>query len=159
MSSSASSPVPASTSAAAPAAELRRIATERILAHPLHAACGLEVLASADGHSEIGFAVNEFSGNVIGTLHGGVLYAMADVAAFMALLSVIPAGRHGVTADIQVTVLRAARVGERVRVRGKVDRLGRGLANMRAEAFVQRPEGEVLIATAAVNKALIDAPY
>jgi hypothetical protein len=24
---------------------------------------------------------------------------------------------------------------------------------------VQRPEGEVLIATAAVNKALIDAPY
>jgi uncharacterized protein (TIGR00369 family) len=148
--------MPAPTPAAA---DPRRIATERILAHPLHAACGLEVLASAEGRSEIRFAVNEFSGNVIGTLHGGVLYTMADVAAFMALLSVIPPGRHGVTADIQVTVLRAARVGEQVLLRGRVDRLGRGLANMRAEAFVERPEGEVLIATASVNKALIDAPY
>jgi uncharacterized protein (TIGR00369 family) len=142
-----------------PVSDPRRIATERILAHPLHAACGLEVLASDKGQSEVRFAVNDFSGNVIGTLHGGVLYAMADVAAFMALLSVIPAGRHGVTADIQVNVLRAAKVGERVLLRGKVDRLGRGLANMRVEAFVQRPEGEVLIATASVNKALIDAPY
>lgn len=139
--------------------ERRRIATERILAHPLHAACGLEVLASAGGQSEIRFAVNDFSGNVIGTLHGGVLYAMADVAAFMALLSVIPEGRHGVTADIQVNVLRAARLGEQVLLRGKVDRLGRGLANMRAEAFVLSAEGEKLIATASVNKALIDAPY
>ncbi|MDP2227852.1 MAG: PaaI family thioesterase [Moraxellaceae bacterium] len=131
----------------------------RIVTHPLHVACELEVLASAEGRSEIRFAVNAFTGNVIGTLHGGILYAMADVAAFMALLSVIPDGLHGVTADIQVSVLRAAKVGEKVLVRGKVDRIGRTLANMRVEALVDCPEGERLIGTATVVKSLIPAPY
>lgn len=139
----------------------QRIASgmESMHAQPLHKACELQVLSSAEGRSEIRFAVNAFSGNVIGTLHGGVLYAMVDVAAFMALLSVIPEGQHGVTADIQVSVLRAVKVGESVHVRGRVDRVGRNLANMRAEAFVHTEAGERLIATGTVVKALIAAPY
>lgn len=141
------------------AAARRALAAARIVSHPLHVACGLEVLSSADGRSEIRFAVNDFTGNVIGTLHGGILYAMADVAAFMALLSVIPDGLHGVTADIQVSVLRAAKVGEQVLARGRVDRVGRTLANMRVEAFVAGSEGERLIGTATVVKSLIPAPY
>jgi uncharacterized protein (TIGR00369 family) len=140
-------------------AAYRATATERILAHPLHRACGLEVLASADGRSEITFAVNDFTGNIIGTLHGGILYAMMDVAAFMALLPVLPEGLHGVTADIQVSVLRAARAGDVVHVRGRVDRVGRTLANMRTEAFLPTPEGERLIATATVVKSLIPSPF
>ncbi|MDI1300584.1 MAG: PaaI family thioesterase [bacterium] len=141
------------------ASDPRAIATQRILLHPLHAASALAIQKSAEGKSEITFAVNDFTGNVIGTLHGGILYAMVDVAAFMALLSVIPDGLHGVTADIQVSVLRAAKVGDTVSVRGRVDRVGRTLANMRAEAFLLTPEGERLIATGTVVKALIKAPY
>lgn len=141
------------------APDSRAIATRRILDHPLHAASGLALQKSADGLSEITFAVNDFTGNVIGTLHGGILYAMVDVAAFMALLSVIPDGLHGVTADIQVSVLRAAKRGDAVTVRGRVDRVGRTLANMRAEAFVISAEGERLIATGTVVKSLIQAPY
>lgn len=137
----------------------RAIATQRILAHPLHVASALAIQKSAEGNSEITFAVNDFTGNVIGTLHGGILYAMVDVAAFMALLSVIPQGLHGVTADIQVSVLRAAKLGDTVAVRGRVDRVGRNLANMRAEAFLLTPEGERLIATGTVVKSLIPAPY
>lgn len=137
----------------------RAIARERILSHPLHAASGLAIVASGDGASEITFAVNGFTANVIGTLHGGILYAMVDVAAFMALLSVIPDGLHGVTADIQVSVLRAANQGDSVHVRGRVDRVGRTLANMRAEAFVMAEGKERLIATGTVVKSLIPAPY
>jgi hypothetical protein len=37
--------------------------------------------------------------------------------------------------------------------------VGRTLANMRAEAFLLTPEGERLIATGTVVKALIKAPY
>ncbi|MGH8493049.1 MAG: PaaI family thioesterase [Moraxellaceae bacterium] len=130
-----------------------------IMATPLHQACGLELLSSDEGRSEIRFAVNDFSHNVIGTLHGGITYAMIDVASFMALASVMPEGQHGVTVDIQVSVLRAANVGDAVHVRGRVDRVGRTLANMRAEAFVKTPEGERLIATGTVVKALIPAPF
>ncbi len=126
-----------------------------IMAIPLHQACGLELLSSEEGLSEIRFAVNEFSRNVIGTLHGGITYSMIDVAAFMALASVMPEDRHGVTVDIQVSVLRAASAGDLVHVRGRVDRVGRSLANMRAEAFVKTPEGERLIATGTVVKAMI----
>ena len=136
----------------------RAAATGRILAQPLHRACELAILRSEAGLGEISFAVNDFAGNIIGTLHGGILYAFMDVAAFMALLSVIPDGLHGVTADIQVSVLRAARVGDTVHVRGRVDRVGRTLANMRTEAFVITPDGERLIATATVVKSLIAAP-
>lgn len=126
---------------------------------PLHKACELAVLASGEGRSEIRFAVNDFAGNVIGTLHGGILYAMVDVAAFVALMSVIPRGLHGVTADIQVSVLRPANKGEQVWLRGRVDRVGRTLANMRVEAVVPTDQGERLIATGTVVKALIPAPY
>lgn len=137
----------------------RAITRERILSHPLHVASDLAVLASDGGASEITFAVNGFTANVIGTLHGGILYAMVDVAAFMALLSVIPDGLHGVTADIQVSVLRAAKQGDIVHVRGRVDRVGRTLANMRTEAFVMTDGKERLIATGTVVKGLIPAPY
>lgn len=144
-------------SAASP--DRRAIATARILSHPLHAASSLSILGSEGGCSEITFEVNDFTANVIDTLHGGILYALIDVAAFMALLSVIPEGKHGVTADIQVSMLRAAARGDTVHVRGRVDRVGRTLANMRAEAFVLTPEGERLIATGTVVKSLIPAPY
>lgn len=140
-------------------AAYRATATERILAHPLHRACDLAVLRSEAGQAEISFAVNDFTGNIIGTLHGGILYALMDVAAFMALLSVIPEGLHGVTADIQVSVLRAARAGDRVQVRGRVDRIGRTLANMRTEAFLATAGGERLVATATVVKSLIASPF
>ena len=137
----------------------RVIARERILLHPLHVASELAIVASDGGASEITFAVNGFTANVIGTLHGGILYAMVDVAAFMALLSVIPDGLHGVTADIQVSVLRAANEGDIVHVRGRVDRVGRKLAHMRAEALVMAEGKERLIATGSVVKSLIPAPY
>lgn len=139
--------------------ERRARLAQGILATPLHQACGLELLSSEGGHSEIRFAVNDFSRNVIGTLHGGITYAMIDVAAFMALASVMPEGQHGVTVDIQVSVLRSASVGEAVHVRGRVDKVGRTLANLRSEAFVKTVEGERLIATGTVVKAMIPAPY
>lgn len=142
-----------------PADARQALLARNILDTPLHQACGLELLSSAEGRSEIRFAVNDFSRNVIGTLHGGITYAMIDVAAFMALASVMPEGLHGVTADIQVSVLRTAQLGDAVHVRGRVDRVGRTLANMRAEAFVNTAEGERLIATGTVVKALIKAPY
>lgn len=128
---------------------------DAILAAPLHRACGLEVLKALGGGSELTFQVNDFTANIQGKLHGGILYAMIDVACFMAMASCLEPGRHGVTVDIQVSVLRASERGAVVVVRGRADRVGRTLANLRAEAFVRGADGgERLIATGTVLKHL-----
>lgn len=129
---------------------------EGISTNPLHAACELKVLKAHEGWSEISFQVNEFTANITGHLHGGILYAMVDVGCFMAMASLLEPGRHGVTADIQVSVLRPAVKGETVIVRGRADRIGRTLANLRAEAYAVGATGERLIGTGTVVKSLLD---
>ena len=126
-----------------------------VLAHPLHKACELSVTHAADGRAETRFAVNAFTVNPQGILHGGIVYAMVDVSCFFALASQLPADRHPVTAEIHCSLLRGARDGESVLVRSHVDRLGRSLAAMRADVLVLREEGEVLIATGSVTKAIV----
>lgn len=126
--------------------------------NPLHRASGMAVRRAANGQSEISFEVNDFTANLLGALHGGILYSMMDVGCFMAMASQLEPGRHGVTVDIQVSVLRPAMKGETVLVRGRVDRIGRTLANLRAEAWVAGEQGERLIGTATVLKSLMDLP-
>lgn len=126
-----------------------------VLAHPLHSACEMTLARAEDGHAETGFAVNDFTVNPQGILHGGIVYAMVDVSCFFALVSQLPADQHAVTAEIHCSMLRGARRGEQVLIRSRVDRLGRTLAAMRADVLVARDEGEVLIATGSVTKAIV----
>lgn len=128
-----------------------------VLAHPLHRACELTLVSAAAGQAETRFAVNSFSVNPQGILHGGIVYAMVDVSCFFALASQLPADRHPVTAEIHCSLLRGAREHDSVIVRSKVDRLGRALAAMRADVLVARDAGEVLIATGSVTKAIVDS--
>jgi uncharacterized protein (TIGR00369 family) len=129
---------------------------DAILANPLHRACELRVRRAAAGSSRIRFRVNEFSTNITGHLHGGITYAMVDVACFLALCSQLEPGRHGVTVDIHVSVLRPANRGEDMLVRATVDRMGRSLAHMRAEVFADGKDGERLVATGTVTKSIIE---
>ena len=127
-----------------------------VLEQPLHHACELDLVSAAQGHAEIRFRVNEFTGNPQGALHGGILYAMLDVACFFAVVPELPEGQHPVSVEVHTSVLRAALSGETVRVRSWVDRPGRTLAAMRAEAFAVNAQGEQrLIATGNVTKAIL----
>ncbi len=128
---------------------------ESVLAHPLHRACELELLHAEDGRSEVRFAVNDFTANPMGALHGGILYALMDVACFFAVVPSLPAEQQPVTVETHNSVLRAAMKGEQVVIRAQMDRLGRTLAAMRAEALAVNAEGnERLIATGSVTKAI-----
>lgn len=127
---------------------------EAVLAHPFHKACELALDSAGDGHATVSFAVNEFTGNPQGSLHGGILYALMDVACFFAAVSKLPAGRHPVSVEVNTSVLRAAGVGDRVIIEAWADRVGRSLASMRAEA---RTGAGKLIATGTVTKAILDA--
>ena len=126
-----------------------------VLAHPLHRDCELALTSAGDGRSEVRFAVNDFTANPMGALHGGILYALMDVACFFAVVPSLPAGQQPVTVETHNSVLRAALKGESVVIRARLDRLGRTLAAMRAEALAVNDQGEErLIATGSVTKAI-----
>ena len=129
---------------------------EGVLAHPLHAACGLQLLAAGDGRSVIRFEVNGFSANPQGALHGGVLYAMIDVACFFAVVPSLRPEQHPVSVECHASILRAATVGETVTIEASLDRLGRTLAAMRAEVFAGEDESRRLIATGSITKAILE---
>ncbi len=127
-----------------------------VLEQPLHRACELELVSSENGRAEVRFRVNEFTGNPQGALHGGILYAMLDVACFFAVVPQLLEGQHPVSVEVHTSVLRAALAGETVCIRSHVDRLGRTLAAMRAEAFAVNADGEErLIGTGSVTKAIL----
>ena len=126
------------------------------LDQPLHKACGARVISSADGHAEISFEVNEFSSNPHGALHGGILYAMMDEACYVAVAPLLANDQHAVSIEVHTSLLRAALRGETVRIKSHVDRLGRTLAAMRAEAFAVNAQGEErLIGTGNVTKSVL----
>lgn len=129
---------------------------EAVLNHPLHRACELTLQHSAGGRAEVRFAVNSFSANPQGALHGGVLYAMMDVACFFAVVPELAPDQHPVSIEVHTSILRPALLGETVILRSRVDRIGRTLAAMRAEALVQEADGsERLIATGSVTKSIL----
>jgi acyl-coenzyme A thioesterase PaaI-like protein len=86
----------------------------------------------------------------------GMLYTFFDVACFFACLTLLEADKHPVSIETHTSVLRAAFKGDRVMIRARVDRLGRTLAAMRADALAVKPDGsEKLIATGSVTKSII----
>ena len=100
--------------------------------------------------------MNDFTTNPQGALHGGIVYALMDVACFFAAISKLPSDQHAVTIETHSSVLRAASQGEQIIIRAHVDRLGRTLAAMRAEAYaLNAQQQERLIATGSVTKAII----
>lgn len=135
----------------------QRIETIRdnVLAHPFHRACGLELLSAADGEAQVTIAMNEFTLNPQGALHGGVLYAFVDVACFFAAVTRLESDQHPVSIETHVSLLRAARDGDQLRIRAWVDRQGRTLAAMRAEVIAQRQGETRLIATGNVTKSIL----
>lgn len=129
-----------------------------VLAQPLHAAAGLELVSAAEGRAEIRYQVNDMTANVQGMLHGGIVTLMHDVAVFLAVATLLPVERHAVTCETHVSILRPANRGETIVVRGTVDRLGRTLAFLRSETYARDATGkERLIATGSLTKAVTSA--
>ncbi len=119
--------------------------------HPLHRFVGVETIHAEGGRSSLEITVNANSVNPGGAFHGGVAYMICDMACFAALMSELPDGELIVTHDIHVSVLRAAKLGDRVRAEGRVLKRGRNIGFMEAELSV---DGR-LIAKATVTKSIL----
>lgn len=122
-----------------------------VLEHPLHRMMGVTAIEASDGQASLEVEVTAERVNAAGMFHGGLVYTLCDMACYAALLTRLQDGENAATHDLHVSLLRAARLGERVRFTGRVLRQGRNLAFMDAEAW----SGGQLLARATVTKSIL----
>ncbi len=131
---------------------------ERLLARmegfPLHQRLGFELIDARDGTARARVAVGPDVLNAGGVLHGGVLYAVLDITAFCAAVTAVPSNTNAATHDLHVSVLRASPPGAVLELSAQVQKTGKRLLFVDAEA---RIDG-VLVALARVTKSLIPFP-
>lgn len=124
---------------------------------PFHRFCGISLVSQEPGKSVVHMPINDNTGNVNGVLHGGVLYAMIDVAAFLALVPLFAPGETAVSHDVHVSVMRPIPKGATLELRAAVRRRGKSIAFMQVEAWnISLPE-PVLIGTGTVTKTFVPA--
>ena len=102
------------------------------------------------GEVDTEFEVEEGLTNAYATLHGGATATLVDVVGTMALLARDPT-RAGVSVEINVSYLGAARAGETVRCSGRALRVGRRLGFSSVE--LRRASDGQLLATGRHTKA------
>ncbi|MCR9219679.1 MAG: PaaI family thioesterase [Alphaproteobacteria bacterium] len=122
-----------------------------VLEVPLHRFLGFEATAIGAGAAAGRFRVGEAARSNIGMLHGGVLYSLLDATSYLALASDLAAGTTASTVDVSFSMLRPVAAGATVEMTARLDRLGRSLAFLQAEA---RVEGK-LVAKAQLTKAVV----
>ncbi|MFO7570317.1 MAG: PaaI family thioesterase [Smithellaceae bacterium] len=123
----------------------------QVVNHPLHCHLGVTEARSEDGGGSFTFTVGDATVNPADALHGGVVYLLCDVCAYLGLLSVLDDDMEAVTHDIHVSVLRAAGRGDVVRMASRILKKGKSLCFIDVSATVA---GQ-LIATARITKSLI----
>lgn len=125
---------------------------EAVFNLPLHQYIGVRDIRASEGKSRVLLEVADNAINPASLLHGGVVYTLCDVAAYTALLSVLPINREAVTHNINVSVLRPVKYGKRVIFTAEVVKMGRTLCFIDAKATVD----DKIIASASVTKSIIE---
>jgi len=127
----------------------RRI--EVTLKAPMQRFLNIKILEVKPGYSTLEMEASENTLNAGGVVHGGAMYAMLDVAAYIALLPLMEDDRNAVTHDITVNVMRHSPSGSIVIFKGIVRKIGKRLAFIDSEAYC---DGE-LVAAARVTKSIL----
>lgn len=119
---------------------------------PLHRFLGLKIENIGEGESTVTIPVDSHTVNPAGTLHGGVVYMVSDVAAFAAIGPVLGEDEFAVTIDVQTSVYRGAADGQVV-FRARVTSRTKKFAFMNVEVI--NGSGKLLAETR-VTKAILN---
>ncbi|WP_329240132.1 hypothetical protein OG417_39445 [Actinoallomurus sp. NBC_01490] len=95
---------------------------------PLQRSLGARLLDPAAPAAGAWFVVDGLASNGRGALHAAALGTMLELAAYLALLPSLSVSEDAVTHAIATQLVAAAKDGDRVEVRGQVDRRTRRLA-------------------------------
>lgn len=92
--------------------------------------------------------------NSRGTIHGAVSAALVDLMGGLAIAASTRADSTGASVDIHVTYQRTARLGDAMRVVGRVTKLGRNLAFTTVEIDKRVDDAYVVVASGTHTKFL-----
>ena len=95
---------------------------------------GAELVGASQGKVEFALPKSDKVTQQQGSIHGGAMGAMADIACGYAALTVAPDGMEVTTVEYKVNMM-AAPVGDALHVIGEVKRAGRTLVVCQAEMF------------------------
>jgi len=110
--------------------------------NPLHEMMGLSIGHVEKGHARVVMRTNRMTGGqgataeaggIGGSVHGGLLAALVDIAALQAVIaSLEPGDRPAGTADLNITYLRPA-LGEQIYADARILRKGRQMIVIEVE--------------------------
>jgi len=120
-------------------------------------AAGFRIDAVQPGSAEVSLPRRDDLLQFFGHFHGGVITALADQAAGIAVTSSLPAGRIGVTVEIKVNFLEPASGSELV-ARAKTLKMSGSIGVATVEIFSKDGPSETLCAFATATMRALDLP-
>jgi uncharacterized protein (TIGR00369 family) len=120
-------------------------------------AAGFHVVDVQTGYAEVVLPRRPDLLQFLGHFHGGVITALADQAAGIAVTSGLPKGRIGVTVEIKVNFLSPADGSELV-ARAKTLKMSGSLGVATVEVFTRDEKSERLCAFCSAKMRALDLP-
>ena len=120
-------------------------------------AADFRILAITPGHSELALTRRDDLVQFFGHFHGGVITALADQAAGIAVTSGLPKGKIGVTVEIKVNFLAPADGSELI-ARANTLKMSGSLGVATVEVFTRDDKSERLFAFATATMRALDVP-
>jgi uncharacterized protein (TIGR00369 family) len=130
---------------------------EAVTAKGFTRAAGFRVIAVEPGSAEVALSRREDLLQFFGHFHGGVITALADQAAGIAVTSGLPKGRIGVTVEIKVNFLAPADGSELV-ARAKTLTMSGSIGVATVEVFTRDEISERLCAFCTATMRALDLP-
>jgi uncharacterized protein (TIGR00369 family) len=130
---------------------------EAINAKGFTGAAGVRIVAVTPGHAEIALARRDDLLQFFGHFHGGVITALADQAAGIAVTSALPKGRIGVTVEIKVNFLSPAD-GIELIARARTLKMSGSIGVATVEVFSRSESAETLCAFCTATMRAMDLP-
>ena len=130
---------------------------EAVNARGFSGAAGFRIVAVEPGRAEVSLPRRPDLTQFFGHFHGGVITALADQAAGIAVTSGLPAGRIGVTVEIKVNFLGPADGSELI-ARAKTLKMSGSIGVATVEVFSKNETSEVLCAFCTATMRALDLP-
>jgi uncharacterized protein (TIGR00369 family) len=130
---------------------------EAINAKGFTGAMGFRIVAIEPGRAELALARRDDHVQFFGHFHGGVITALADHAAGIAITSGLPKGRIGVTVEIKVNFLAPADGNELI-ARAKTLKMSGSIGVATVEVFTKDEKSERLCAFGTATMRALDLP-
>jgi len=130
---------------------------ETVNAKGFGGAAGFRIIAVEVGVAEVALSRRDDLLQFFGHFHGGVITALADQAAGIAVTSCLPKGRIGVTVELKINFLEPASGGELV-ARAKTLNMSGSIGVATVEIFSKDGASETLCAFATATMRALDLP-